>query len=66
MASTTTTLAAFVLGAAAGTGGTIAAQTYSADAVPNVICEYDLAVDAILCKAAPTSIDGAAPAPVGQ
>jgi hypothetical protein len=66
MASTTTTLAAFVLGAAAGTGGTIAAQTYAADAATEVICEYDAAADAIICKAASAAAPNAAPAPVNQ
>lgn len=59
MASTTTTLAAFVLGAAAGTGGTIATQALTQDAtVAAPICEYDPAVDAIICKPGD--------APVGQ
>lgn len=66
MASTTTTLAAFVLGAAAGTGGAIAVQTYSDDAVPNVICAYDPAADAIMCKAASAATTEAAPAPNAQ
>ena len=66
MATTTTsTVVAFVLGAAAGTGGTIAA-TYSGDASPNVVCEYDAAVDAIMCKVAPIATTEAAPVPVNQ
>jgi hypothetical protein len=50
MASTTTTLAAFVLGAAAGTGGTIATQTITEDRPVAAVCEYDASVDAIICK----------------
>lgn len=65
MASTTTTLAAFVLGAAAGTGGTLAAQTYGAETPVAVVCEYNAAADAIICKDAPASTTDAS-APVGQ
>lgn len=67
MATTTTsTVVAFVLGAAAGTGGTIAATTYSGETPPNVVCGYDAAVDAIMCKVDPVATTEAAPVPVNQ
>ncbi len=50
MASTTGVVTAFVLGAAAGTGGTLAVEStmQSADDVP--FCYFDVPADAIVCR----------------
>jgi hypothetical protein len=50
MASTTGVVTAFIIGAAAGTGGTVAVQSATESAADVPFCYFDVPADAIVCR----------------